>query len=158
MQPLVFQPLLSTNNRHYLVKCGVIYAILERFPWQKLRSQVPTDAPPCPLPTLLCMLSCFSRVRLFVILWTVALKAPLSMGILQASGLPFPTPGDLPDPKIKLAFPALAGRFFTASTTWEAQPILYPFSIVFGFFFFFLLLFSIILTLHTCFYVLVLSP
>ena len=63
------------------------------------------------------------------------------MGILQASGLPFPTPGDLPDPKIKLAFPALAGRFFTASTTWEAQPILYPFSIVFGFFFFPLVIF-----------------
>ena len=138
MQPLVFQPLLSTNNRHCLVRCGVVYAsaILERFPWQKLRSQVPTDAPPCPLPTLLCMLSCFSCVRLFVILWTVALHVPLSMGILQASGLPFPTPGDLPDPKIKLVSPALAGRFFTTSTTWEAQPILYPLSIVFGVFFF----------------------
>jgi len=29
------------------------------------------------------------------------------------SGLPFPSPGDLPHPGIKLAFPALAGRFFT---------------------------------------------
>ena len=39
------------------------------------------------------------------------------------SGLPFPPPGNLPDPGIKptsLASPALAGRFFTSSTTWEA--------------------------------------
>ena len=36
--------------------------------------------------------------------------------ILQWSGLPFPTPGDLPDPRIKPLFPAspaLAGGFFT---------------------------------------------
>ena len=39
------------------------------------------------------------------------------------SGLPFPTPGDLPDPEIEptcLASPALAGRLFTTRTTWEA--------------------------------------
>jgi len=41
------------------------------------------------------------------------------------SGVPFPSPGDLLDPGIKpasLASPALAGRFFTISTTWENQP------------------------------------
>ena len=37
------------------------------------------------------------------------------------SGLLFPTPRDPPDPGIKLASPALAGRFFTTSTTWEAH-------------------------------------
>ena len=40
------------------------------------------------------------------------------------SGLLCPSPGDLPDPGIKpksLAFPALSGRFFTTSSTWEAQ-------------------------------------
>ena len=39
------------------------------------------------------------------------------------SRLPFPTPGDLPDPGIKLRsllFPTLAGRIFTTSVTWEA--------------------------------------
>jgi len=39
------------------------------------------------------------------------------------SGLSFPPPGDLPDPGIKpmsLMSPALAGRLFTASATWEA--------------------------------------
>ena len=45
------------------------------------------------------------------------------------SGLPFPTPVDLPNPGIKLmslAFPALAGRFFTTSTVWEARQVIYP--------------------------------
>ena len=39
------------------------------------------------------------------------------------SGFPFPPPEDLPDPGVKptsLASPALAGGFFTTSTTWEA--------------------------------------
>ena len=39
------------------------------------------------------------------------------------SGLPCPPPGDLPDPGIdpvSLMSPALAGVFFTTSTTWEA--------------------------------------
>ena len=40
------------------------------------------------------------------------------------NGLPFPSPGDLPNPGIKLASlasPALAGSFFTTSATWESQ-------------------------------------
>jgi len=46
-------------------------------------------------------------------------------GILQAGihGLPCSPPGDLPDPGIKLTSlmsPALAGRFSTTNTTWEA--------------------------------------
>ena len=51
--------------------------------------------------------------------WTVALQAPLSMEFSRQeywSGLPFPPPGDLPDPGIKptsLTSPSLAGRFFT---------------------------------------------
>ena len=47
-----------------------------------------------------------------VIPWTVALQAPLSMGFPRR-GWPFPSPGDLPDPGIELASPALAGRFVT---------------------------------------------
>ena len=60
------------------------------------------------------VLSC---VQLFVTPWTVAQQVPLSMGFLKQenwSGLPFPSPRDLPDPGIKPACPALAGRFFTA--------------------------------------------
>ena len=57
-----------------------------------------------------------SRVRLFATLWTVAHQAPLSMGFPKQeywSGLPFPSPGDLPNPVIKPGSPTLAGRFFT---------------------------------------------
>ena len=51
-----------------------------------------------------------NRVRLFVTPWTVAYQAPPSMGFSRQecwSGLPFPSPGDLPDPGIKPGFPAL---------------------------------------------------
>ena len=64
------------------------------------------------------VLSRFSRVRLFATLWAIACQAPLSMGFPRQeywSGLPFPPPGDLPDPGIEpktLMSPALAGGFF----------------------------------------------
>ena len=57
----------------------------------------------------LCMLSCFSCVRVFAALWTVAHQDPLSMRFSRQeywSGLPCPPPGDLPDPEIKAMFPA----------------------------------------------------
>ena len=75
------------------------------------------------VPMHACMLS---SVLLFVTLWTVVRQAPLSMGFSRPeywSRLPFPTPGDLPDPGIKptsLGSPELAGGFFTNCTTWEA--------------------------------------
>ena len=56
--------------------------------------------------------------------WTVALQALTSMEFPRQeywSGLPFPSPGDLPDPGIELEFPALAGRFFTAETPEKPQ-------------------------------------
>ena len=59
-----------------------------------------------------------SRVRLFATPWTVAHQALLSMefsGQEYGSGLPFPSPGDLPDLGIESASlrpPALTGRFF----------------------------------------------
>ena len=71
----------------------------------------------CPPPA--CMLSHFSRVRLFATPWTAVHQAPLSMGFSRReywSGLPWPPPGDLPD----LMSPALAGMFFTTRATWEA--------------------------------------
>ena len=48
--------------------------------------------------------------------WAVAHQASVLMGFSRQeywSGLPFSTPGDLPNPGIELASPALAGRFFT---------------------------------------------
>ena len=62
-----------------------------------------------------------SWVWLFATSWTVARQAPLSMEFFRQeywSRLPFPTPGDLPDPGIEsvsLVSPALAGRFLTTA-------------------------------------------
>ena len=53
----------------------------------------------------------------FVTPWTAALQAPLCMGFSRQeywSGLPFPSPGDLPDLGVEPRSPALAGGFFTA--------------------------------------------
>ena len=55
-------------------------------------------------------------------IWTAARQAPLSVGFSRQeywSGLPFPPPGDLPDPGIEPTSPvspALAGGFFTTET------------------------------------------
>ena len=51
-----------------------------------------------------------SHVQLFVTPWTVAYQAPQSMKFSRQeywSGLPFPSPGDLPKPGIEPRFPAL---------------------------------------------------
>ena len=61
--------------------------------------------------------------------WAIASQAPLSMAFSKQdfwNGVPFSPPGTLPNPGIKpasLASPALTGKFFTASTTWEALPL-----------------------------------
>ena len=59
----------------------------------------------------------FSPVLLFVTPWTVAHQAPPSMGFSTQeywSGLPFPSPGDLPDPGIKPRFPTLQADALTS--------------------------------------------
>ena len=58
-----------------------------------------------------------SCVRLFATLWTVAYQASPSMGFFRQeywSGLPFPSPGDLPDPGIKPRSPALEADALTS--------------------------------------------
>ena len=58
-----------------------------------------------------------SRVRLFATPWTVAHQAPLSMGFSKQeywSGLPFPSPGDLPNPGIEPTSPTLQGDALTS--------------------------------------------
>ena len=57
-----------------------------------------------------------SLVCLFATLWSLARQAPLSMGYSRQdywSGLPFPYPGDLPDPGTEPMSLAVAGAFFT---------------------------------------------
>ena len=60
-----------------------------------------------------------SHVWIFMTLWTIALQTPLSLGSSRQeywSGVPCPSPGDFPDPRIEpasLVSPVLAGGFFT---------------------------------------------
>ena len=59
----------------------------------------------------------WSLVRLFVTSWTAAHQAPPSMGFSRQeywSGLPFPSPGDLPDPGIEPRSPALQADALTS--------------------------------------------
>ena len=66
--------------------------------------------------TCICCLVAKLCPTLFANLWTVAHQASLSMGFSRQecwSGLPFPFPGDLPDPQIKPVSPALQDSFTT---------------------------------------------
>ena len=58
-----------------------------------------------------------SRVQLFATPWTVAYQVPPSMGFSRQeywSGLPFPSPGDLPDPGIEPGSPTLEADALTS--------------------------------------------
>ena len=64
----------------------------------------------------------FSRVRFFATLWTVAHKDPPSMGFSRQkywSGLPFPSPGDLPNPGIEPRSPASQAEALTSEPPGE---------------------------------------
>ena len=72
-----------------------------------------------------------SGVQLFATPWTGARQVPLSMGFSRQeywSGLPFPPPGDLPDPGIGLASPALAGRFLTIEPPGKPHICIYSYT------------------------------
>ena len=67
-----------------------------------------------------------SHVRLFATPWTVAYQAPPSMGFSRQeywSGLPFPSPGDLPDPGIEPGSPAFQADALTSEPlqTWKQR-------------------------------------
>ena len=75
-----------------------------------------------------CVCELLSHVQLFATPWTVAYQAPLSMVFSRQeywSGLPFPSPGDLPQPGIKPSSPALASGFFTTEP--PGKPIIVRF-------------------------------
>ena len=60
-----------------------------------------------------------SPVQLFATLWTVAYQASLSMGFSRQeywSGLPLPSPEDLPDPRIEPRSPALEADALTSES------------------------------------------
>ena len=104
MQPS--HPLLSSVKRWYqdhyktvtLTRCDTVYTLV-------LGGD--KEYPRCQWGAGTSFQSCacgFSRMWLFATSWTVALQAPLSLGFCwqeYRSGLPFPSPEDLPDPGIK---------------------------------------------------------
>ena len=68
----------------------------------------------------------FSCVRLFATPWTVAYQAPLSMGFSRQeywSGLPFPSPGDLPKPGIEPGSPTLEADNLTSEPPGKPSPL-----------------------------------
>ena len=61
-----------------------------------------------------------SRVQLFATPWTIVYQASPSMGFSRQeywSGLPFPSPGDLPDPRVEPGSPALEADALTSWAT-----------------------------------------
>ena len=65
-----------------------------------------------------------SHVRLFVTPWTVAYQASPSMGFSRQeywSGLPFPSPGDLPDPGIEPRSPTMQADALPSEPPGEPQ-------------------------------------
>ena len=76
---------------------------------------------------LSCMLSHFSRVKLFATLRTVACQAPVFMGFSRQeywSGLPFPSLGNLLNPRSESGSACIVSRFFTLWVTREALYLL----------------------------------
>jgi len=76
-----------------------------------------------------------SHIWLFVTPWTLAYQAPLSMGFSRQeywSRLPFPPPGDLPNPGTERAFPALAGGFFTTEPPGEPRCLFWSLLLLFS--------------------------
>ena len=75
-----------------------------------------------------CMLVCaqsLSCVQLFATPWTIAQQAPLSTGLPRQeyrNGLPFPSPGDLPDPRTEPRSPALQEDALTSEPPGVAEP------------------------------------
>ena len=87
----------------------------------------------CPGCAFVCFLLlwfiCSSMSNSFATPWTMALQAPLTMEFPRQehwSGLPFPSPGDLPKPGITPESPALVGGFSTSGP--PGKPIRYIFS------------------------------
>ena len=94
--------------------------------WQFLYSPIvtePVEMVYLSYAAFVCVLSLISYVQLFTTLWTIACQAPLSMEFSRQeywSGLPCPSPRDLPNPGIEpmsLVPPALAGKIFTTETS-----------------------------------------
>ena len=93
--------------------CSVRWSYGSHLPRGRKVWSAPSSSP----STLWSEVKSLSHVRLFVTLWTVAYQAPPSMGFSMWeywSGLPFPSPGDLPHPEIEPRSPAFQADALTS--------------------------------------------
>ena len=95
------------------------------FPWYSLTRSSILDLFSIMVVKAMCVCSVMSNSA---IPWNVAHQAPLSMRFYRQEywcEVPFPSPGDLPDPGIELGPPALAGGFFTAEPSGKPTHVTY---------------------------------
>ena len=98
---------LPGSSVHEILQARILEWVA--FPFSRGSSQ-PKDPNQVKVKSLSC-------VRLFATPWTVTYQAPLSMRFSRQeywSGLPFPSPGDLPDPGIEPGSPALESDALTS--------------------------------------------
>ena len=106
--------------------CTIAWSLTSAFVMQEILECLPSEM----LSVFKCMFFPYlvpSRVQLFATLWTVAHQAPLSMGFSRQgywSGLPFPFPGDLPNPGIEPRSPALQADALTSEPPGKPFPYL----------------------------------
>ena len=108
----------------YLPACGPT-------PAPRAELQGPVSSCPCLIPSTWSSVGCtcvlnLCHVQLLATPWTVARQAPLSMGFSRQeswSGLPFPSPGDLPDPGIKPRSPAFQAAALTSEPPGKPQKV-----------------------------------
>ena len=92
-----FSPLLQLRDFYSSENNTIIHSVSEMKAWNNTQFL-------SFLLLYMCLLSFFSRIWLFLTPWTIAHQVLLSMGFFRQeywSGLPFPPPGDLPDPGIE---------------------------------------------------------
>ena len=133
---------LCYSKGYYFTSTQIHFCMFFCFPSNTLKAQSLTLPPPLPpaiwAPYLGFSLSCrkllFSLSAMsdsFATLWTVVHQVLLSMGFPRQeywNGLPYPPPGDLPNPGIKPELPvspALSGRFFTAEPPGKPESAAY---------------------------------
>ena len=121
---------VNCNSNLFSAQCHLMSMVVPELAWETATTFQHSLFPCC-----LVAKSCPTLVTP----WTLAHWAPLSVGFPGQeywSVLPFPAPGDLPDPGIKPVSPALAGTFFTTEP--PGRPLFIPL----GCFIFLLSLFS----------------
>ena len=92
----------------YFLSVNVAVKNTKAFPFQGKKRKPRKLEDVCVCDVYACAVA-VSRVQLSVIPWSIAQQAPLSMGFSRQeywSGLPFPSPGDLPDPGMESGSPS----------------------------------------------------